>query len=45
MKEAWKHVSLVFYDSKNKKEDIQKAGEKILLKLLGQSKSISLDEA
>ena len=45
MKEAYKHDSLVFYDSSSKKEDIQKAGEKFLLTLLGRSKNISLGEA
>ena len=45
MKEAYKHDSLVFYDSSSKKEDIQKAGKKFLLTLLGRSKNISLGEA
>ena len=44
-KEACKHASLVFYDSSSKKEDIQKAGKKFLLTLLGRSKNVSLDEA
>ena len=45
MKETCKHPSLLFYYNTSEKEDIQKAGEKVLLTLLDQSKSISLDEA
>ena len=39
MKEAYNHASLVFYDSSTEKGDAQK-----MVALLGQSKSISLNE-
>ena len=45
LKKAWKHASLVFFDSSSKKEDTQKAEEKFLFTLVGQSKSISVNEA
>ena len=45
MKEACKLASPVFYDSRSKKEDFQKAGEKLMLTLLGRSQVSSLDEA